>query len=643
MIRLTLSVKTLLVYAAVAVVMLSVLVAMGFVVLGEGPLDPEEVKGKFVFIAFAGSILTVLAVGAGMIYVRTKVAAPINRLIDAARRLDRGERDVLVGRLGTGDELDELAEAFDSMSRDISTAWEHLENEVRVRTEEIERANRELLRLNETLSETVRAKSEFLSNMSHELRTPMNAVIGYAHCLLDGLDGPLNEEQRSDVERILNGADSLLKLVNDLLDLSRMEAKRLEVRPEETPLAQIVEAVVSSIRPQAAAKDLRIDVEVPSDLPVYADPVRTRQVLLNIAANAVKFTEKGSVRISARAADGATVIEIADTGIGIEREDLGRIFETFVQVDSSASRRHGGAGLGLAIAKRLVEMMNGSIEVQSQYGRGSTFTVRLPSAPPAREAVPDSAPIVGSSVPTVVAIDDDPDALELIRRSLAPAGFAVVGARTGAEGVRLARLLSPVAITLDIMLPDRDGWDVLREIHDDPTTARIPVFVVSIVQERPRAFALGAVDYFEKPVNLKDLAEKVRLRVGSLDGRAVLAVDDDEGDLDLLRRSLRDVPCRLITVKSAEDALRRAESERPSLILLDLRMPGMDGFQLLEALRVRKETRDVPVFIFTAKDLTPEEIVRLRVSAAETIFRKGSVTSTDLVTEVRRVLAGGAA
>lgn len=637
MIRLTLAVKTLLVYAAVSFVMLTVLVATGYTVGTES--DPRT--RTLLWITAVGFLLTVVAVVAGMVYVRVKVVGPINRLIDAARRFDRGERDVRVGKLGTGDELDELAEAFDSMVTDITTAWAHLENEVRARTVELERSNRDLVRMNERMAETVRAKSEFLANMSHELRTPMNAVIGYAHCLLDGLDGPLNPDQKADVERILHGAESLLALLNDLLDLSRMEAKRLEVRPEEVPLSQIVNAVEAAIRPQAAAKGLEVQIDVPPDLHVFADPVRSRQILLNLAANAVKFTDKGSVRIAARPEGRAVVIDITDTGMGIPEGDLEKIFDTFYQVDTSQSRRHGGAGLGLAIARRLAELMDGSISVTSEVGRGSTFTVRLPALPSAAaEAAAASAPVVDAGVPTVLAIDDNPDSLELIRRALVPTGFAVVGARSGGEGLRLARLLQPAAITLDIVLPDKDGWEVLRELRADPTTRAIPVFVVSIVDDRPKGYALGAVEYFVKPLDPAKraaLVEQIRGMAGALAGRTVFAVDDDEGDLELVRRVLRDVSCRLLTFRDPAEALRAIDGNPPALVLLDLLMPGMDGFQFLEKLRVRRETRDVPVLVFTAKDLSPDEVRRLRDLSALGVMRKGGAQS-DIVTEIRRVL-----
>jgi two-component system, NtrC family, sensor kinase len=475
-------------------------------------------------------------------------------------------------------------------------------------------------------------KSQFLANMSHELRTPLNAIIGVTEMLLEDARDFKRDDEVEPLDRVLRAARHLLALINDILDLSKIEAGRMELHLESFPLKPLIEDVVKTIEPMAARNRNRIIVDCRPELgAIHADQIRFRQALLNLASNASKFTEDGTVTIAAReqGTDGGDWVTIAvtDTGIGMTAEQMGRLFQEFSQADASTTRKYGGTGLGLAISRHFCRMMGGDITVESQPGAGSTFTIRLPRVvereqavgrePEARSTPPGAA---AAQAPLVLVVDDDATVRELVARHLERAGFAVTTARGGQEGLRLARELRPAAVTLDIMMPDLDGWTVLAAMKGDPSLADIPVVLMTIVEEKNRGYALGAADYLVKPVDRARLVEALRHICGAAVGR-VLLIDDD----DLVRRGVRlalaPLGWEVTEAENGEVALASLAAARPDAIILDLMMPRMDGFEFLDELRARPDWRDIPVVVITAKELTDQERSRLN-GGVERIIQK---------------------
>ncbi len=391
--------------------------------------------------------------------------------------------------------------------------------------------------------------------------------------------------------------------------------------------------MAKTIEPMATKNGNRIVVDCPSDLgTIHADQTRFRQALLNLASNANKFTENGTVTIAAQPQrlDGRDWITIAvtDTGIGMTEEQMGRLFQEFSQADASTARKYGGTGLGLAISRHFCRMMGGDITVESKPGEGSTFTIRLPRIVQSVEALVTGAraepahPIAAeeAEAPLILVVDDDATVRELVARHLERAGFAVVAARGGQEGLRLVRELRPAAVTLDIMMPDLDGWTVLAAIKGDPALASIPVVLMSIVDEKNRGYALGAADYLVKPVDRAKLVETLTSICGSTAGRALL-VDDDDVVRRSVRQALEPIGWKVTEAENGQVAVDSLTAARPDVIILDLMMPKMDGFEFLDELRGRPDWRDIPVVVITAKDLTDEDRNRLN-GGVERIIQK---------------------
>ena len=378
-------------------------------------------------------------------------------------------------------------------------------------------------------------KSQFLASMSHELRTPLNAIIGVTEMLRE--DAEALKQDLEPLDRVLGAGRHLLALINDILDLSKIEAGRMELHLESFPLAPLIEDVAKTIEPMATKNGNRIVVDCRSDLgTIHADQIRFRQALLNLASNANKFTEKGTVTIAAQAQQTEIMIAVTDTGIGMTEEQMGKLFQEFTQASSTTASKYGGTGLGLAISRHFCRMMGGDITVESKPGEGSTFTIRLPRIVQIEQehAEPVHPIAEEAEEPLILVVDDDATVRELVVRHLERAGFAVVAARGGQEGLRLVRELRPAAVTLDIMMPDLDGWTVLAAIKGDPALASIPVVLMSIIEEKNRGYALGAADYLVKPVDRTNLVETLTSICGSTAGRALL-VDDD----DVVRRGVR--------------------------------------------------------------------------------------------------------
>jgi signal transduction histidine kinase/DNA-binding response OmpR family regulator len=474
-------------------------------------------------------------------------------------------------------------------------------------------------------------KSQFLANMSHELRTPLNAIIGITEMLQEDARDSNREDDFEPLDRVVRAARHLLALINDILDLSKIEAGKMDLHVVPFAIAPVVEDVVNTVATLVAKNQNSLRLECPPEIGfMCADQTRIRQALLNLVSNAAKFTENGTITINADRTVADTgewiVISVSDTGIGLTAEQKGRLFQDFVQADASTTRRYGGTGLGLAISRRFCQMMGGDITVESEPGRGSTFTIRLPADGTSSQApvLPKSRPPTRATdshrAPLILVIDDDDSVRKVTTHFLTREGFAVMTANGGQEGLRLARELQPAAITLDIMMPDLDGWTVLAAIKGDPATAGIPVVLMTIVDEKNRGYSLGAADYMVKPVDWSGLAGVLRSICKSA-GRGVLIVDDDDTMRSGLRRALHEEGWQVMEAENGRVALARLAESPPDVIVVDLMMPEMDGFELLDALRSSGAWRDIPVLVLTAKDLTDDDRARLN-GGIERILQK---------------------
>jgi len=505
--------------------------------------------------------------------------------------------------------------------------------------------NQQLEVRNKEVEHATRLKSKFLANMSHELRTPLNAIVGFSGLLGDEAAGQLNDKQKRFVNHIKQGADHLLQLINDILDLSKIEAGQLEIRCEDFQLAEALPEVLSNIRPLAMQKGIRLQQNITTARALRADRVRFKQILYNLLSNAVKFTSKGGQVAIDCCDDGESIrVSVSDTGIGIRAEDQQVIFEEFRQVEGQTA--HEGTGLGLAITKKLVEQQGGRIWVQSEIGKGSRFSFTLPgvqgsSAKTAATVDAVHSTSVGTDAyrPLILVVDDEASARELLASYLEPEGYRVEVATSAPEALEKAKDLHPDAVTLDILMPEANGFEFLLNAKSTPGTSNIPIIIVSIVDQQKVGFALGAADYLVKPVDKAALLTILRNHIPVLHNRErlFLLVDDDPLSLELLDSTLRSAGYHTRTAQNGRSALEVLSSVRVDGILLDLIMPEMDGFEFIRRVKQQQDLREIPIFVLTAKNLTGDDI-ELLSRETQVYFQKNGAWQRELIEAVKKVV-----
>lgn len=609
-------------------------------------------------------------------------------------------------------------------------AYRHIQSqadELERRQRELQRSNTELSRqrdelsiLNSALEQANRTRSQFLSTMSHELRTPLTAIIGFSQLSLRGAEvANLSTRQKSNLERVLKNGQHLLNLVNDVLDIAKIEAGRMDISHSQLELDPFLQSLIEQTQSLAIKKHLKFTASVNPDIgTIESDPDKLRQILLNLISNALKFTEKGEVSLTARMAPEGpegfqtgqewVAISVKDSGIGIPVEKQAQIFEEFYQVDNSSSRTYGGTGLGLSIVRKLTELLEGKLQLESQSGTGSTFTILLPRRPTQDRVDPVSlrptllnAPsyvattssttvqVVSPALPAflkeedaldravqtsqelgkklVISIDDDLDVVDLIQHALEDTSYYVVGLSEPSRALSVITRLKPFAVTLDVMMPQSNGWQVLQQLKSEPATAPIPVIMLSVVADRSAGFVLGANEYLVKPIDreilLRTLDRFTRLageavaeleltvsgdgsnsadmKRGGLEisdpSRDILVVDDEPDIRNILEQAITDAGYTVRTAAGGQEALRLIEQAQPGVILLDLMMPDMDGFEVLQRIRANPLTPNIPVVVLTAKILTAQDYDRLQRDANQ-VIQKGSRPLQEILRELETLL-----
>lgn len=638
-----------------------------------------ETRRMWRFYTLSGITTALLVLAVALVMARS-ITRPITRLTETAKRISEGEYDTAIN-VASGNEIGVLAESFAGMTRQLLDTIRRLEattaareeaaarieeyskrleqmveertkelsntlHELEAEIEERKRMEEELRMAKGAAEEANKAKSSFLARMSHELRTPMNAIIGYSEMLMEEAeDLGVSDDFVPDLKRIHTAANQLLGLINDILDLSKIEAGKIELYIERFDIESLLFSVESTAKPLAEKNRNRLIVDQAPDVhQMSSDHTKVRQVLLNLVSNACKFTSDGEVALRVTkevvAARSMFVFSVRDTGIGMRPDQIEKLFEEFTQADSSTTRKYGGTGLGLAIARRFCQLLGGDVTVESEPGRGSTFTVRLADIEQAEKSAMTPLPVAATPIPhagdreTILVIDDDPDAQKLLARHLEKEGFRVVTANNGIEGIRLAREVLPDLITLDIMMPELNGWAVLAELKNDSKVQHIPVIICSMIDERNKGLSLGAFEFLNKPIDRDRLFNVLNRYRGDATVGKVLVVDDDDSLRNLLVRMLSREGWYVESAANGLLALEIVERFRPQLILLDLMMPEMDGFEFVSVLRQKYPLISIPVVAISAKDLTAEDYERLN-GKVQDIYRKGAFSRDELLEIIR--------
>lgn len=600
-------------------------------------------------LAVSAAIMFILVFLASL-WMKRRIFSPILQLSESARHISEAKDYSIRLEQQEGGELGVLTESLNDMlaqiqARDVQLLGyqNSLEEQVTQRSEQLLRVNTQLLIAKERAEEASRAKSAFLANMSHELRTPLNAILLYSELVSDEMEERGMQDVLPDLEKIRGAGKHLLSLIDEILDLSKIEAGRMNVYVEECQIQLILADVVATAEPLVTKNRNSFKVEAdPSVESIRSDVKMLRQTIFNLLSNAAKFTQDGEVLLQVQPDQDPEFVRfsVTDTGIGMTEEQSGRIFQEFTQADDSTTRRFGGTGLGLTLCRKFTELLGGTISVISRPGEGSTFIVRLPRNTQALAKAPGK-PIMPLQPSLhrgkILIIDDDPSLREAVSRMLTKEGFWVAMASDGEEGLQMAKVLRPHIITLDIAMPDMDGWQVLSRLKDDPDLKNIPVVILTMMDGRSKGYALGASAVVQKPVSREDLLAVIASVETGQSEAPILVVEDDETTQEVLHRIITESGWESRKALNGQEALELVQFEHPKLIILDLMLPEMDGFQLLTELQNHPEWREIPIIVLTAKDLTPEDLKRLEVDQIHHVFRKGACSKEELVEAVRSI------
>ena len=585
-------------------------------------LDQSHSVIQLNWVIVVAGILSGILLGLLMAW---RIVNPTVRITNTLRELSANELDTDIPETGRKDEIGDIARAAQTFQQTMIAFQESMQ-----------KANMDLEEAAEAARQANHAKSDFLAKMSHELRTPLNAIIGYSEMLHEEAEEQGDEDYMPDLEKIQSAGKHLLSLINDVLDLSKIEAGRMDLFFEEFEVPRMIDEVASTVLPLAERNGNRLDVVCPDNIgSMQSDLTKVRQTLFNLLSNACKFTEQGviSLEVLPITKNGADWIEfrVADSGIGMTPEQQEKVFDAFTQADSSTTRNYGGTGLGLAITRNFARMLKGEVSVASEPGKGSIFTVQLPlraatvGAVDAEEYMAAETANGGpaaADAKTILVVDDDAAARDLLSRHLGRGGYRVEVAANGEDALRLAREISPDAITLDVLMPQMDGWAVLAALKEDPELEKIPVTMLSIVDDRSIGFTLGASDYLIKPIDRDKLFAVLARLCPDKEAMRVLLVEDDAATRELVRRTLESRDWRVTEAENGLVALDLLAAATPDLVLLDLMMPEMDGFEFLSRMRQDERWRELPVVVVTAKSLTADDHNRLKNGFVEKLISK---------------------
>lgn len=603
------------------------------------------ILGSAILPGFFTFLILILIAAAAM----TRIVNPLERLKKGADMIGQGNLAYRIN-VRTGDEIESLCDSFNQMADNLRATEEKLQ----LQAEKLKVAN-------DRLEQSNKMKSYFLANMSHELRTPLNSIIGFAEILSDNLFGDLNEKQTKYVQNIHTSGRHLLELINDILDLSKVEAGKMELFLEPIDIGRALSDVEIMISPLGAKKNLQLTIAKVNDMPVInGDLGKFKQIMYNLLSNAVKFTPNdGSVTVECLSRDNSIQISVRDTGIGISEDDQAVIFQEFKQVDMSLSREHEGTGLGLALTKRLVEMHGGKIWVKSELGKGSEFIFMLPVEPqvevdlselpltaekidysPQEPELPQPSRAQYEQVKNVVLIvEDDVKASELIGIYIKNAGYQVEYAYDGEEALTKAKELMPLAITLDVMLPERDGWQVLQSLKADEDTRNIPVIMISMVDNKELGLSLGAVDYLTKPIDKNRLLSTLKnnrlLNKPDYKSFTVLVADSDEDTVDFIASMLESEGLGVMKATTGKQAIETVKEARPDLIIMDLLLDDLNGFEVVSKIKKHESTKNIPIIIFSNKDIDKQDLEKLSSKILRTV--KKDMAGEQLMDEIFKI------